>query len=374
MLKPPDMTPNGLPKRNAYLRQQKTAHHRGLVGVFPAVYPREVLWALNILPVEIWDPPLQIGSAAAHLPPNICDVARGGLELILQGHCRDLDGFLFPHTCDSIQNLGSIVNDFLDTKKPVFYFHPPRGTDGRAARGFYRRQLESLISTLRNHFDSPFDGQILAESVRMGQRIDAAVCEIYNLRAEDRLDVSNAEFYRILRAGEYVHPDDYLPILKQVIQRSGSAGQRKKPVVLSGVLPGPPAFLDLLDHLGLRVAADDLLSCSRRLQVPAGPVEDPYEALTDRYFRMSVCPTRNSTLAQRFQRLLALVRSTLAAGVIFYVLPFCDPELFDLPPLVAELKKAGIRSLVLEAGLNRQLSGQVVVRVEAFAEMIDSAR
>jgi benzoyl-CoA reductase/2-hydroxyglutaryl-CoA dehydratase subunit BcrC/BadD/HgdB len=215
---------------------------------------------------------------------------------------------------------------------------------------------------------------MLAESVRQGQRIDAAICDIYNLRGENRIDVSNADFYRILRAGEYVHPDEYLPFLKQVIQKSGSAGQRKTPVVLSGVLPGPPAFQDLLDNLGLRVAADDLLSCSRRLQVHPGPAEDPYEALADRYFRMPVCPTRNSTLARRFQRLLALVRSTRAAGVIFYVLPFCDPELFDLPPLVAELKNAGIRSLVVEAGMNRQLSGQVAVRVEAFAEMIGSER
>ena len=56
--------------------------------------------------------------------------------------------------------------------------------------------------------------------------------------------------------------------------------------------------------------------------------------------------------------------------MIFYEVPFCDPELFDLPPLIAELHRQDIRTLVVEAGLNRRLSGQVAVRVEAFAEMI----
>ncbi|KPJ76559.1 MAG: hypothetical protein AMJ54_11120 [Deltaproteobacteria bacterium SG8_13] len=366
------MTPTDLPERKAYLLHQKAEHQRNVLGVFPAVYPREILWSLNILPVEIWDPPVPIGRSAAHVPPNICDVARRGLELILQGHCGDLDGFLFPHTCDSIQNVASIVNDYLGTGKPSFFFHLPRESESRAARAFYRLQLESLSSALRKHFHRSLDTGMLVESLQWGQRIDAAIRTLYELRGQDRLDVSNSRFYSVLRAGEYLHPSDHLPCLAQLIETTGSAKPPKTPVVLSGVLPSPPAFLSLLDELDLRVAADDLLNCSRRLQVPDGPAGNPYEALTDRYFRLPVCPTRNSTLAQRVNRLLSLVGSTRAAGVIFYVVPFCDPELFDLPPLVAELKKQGVRTLVVEAGLNRQLSGQVAVRVEAFAEMIGS--
>ncbi len=366
------MTATDLPERKAYLRQQKAEHRRSLLGVFPAVYPREILWSLNILPVEIWDPPMQSGSSAGHLPPNTCDVACRGLELILQGHCDELDGFLFPHTCDTIQNLASIINDTLGSGKPCFFFHPPRVSDSKAARAFYHRQLESLASDLQRRFGGPFNAEILAASVKLGQRVDGAIREIYALRAQDRLDVGNSEFYGILRAGEYLHPDDYLPLLMQLRKMAGPAGRHPTPVVLGGVLPSPPAFLDLLDDLDLRIAADDLLNCSRRLLVPAGPLEDPLKELTDRYFRMPVCPTRHSTLQQRVDRLLTLVESTRAAGVIFYVVPFCDPELFDLPPLVAALGKEGIRTLVVEAGLNRQLSGQVAVRLEAFAEMIGS--
>ena len=111
--------------RKEYLIQQKKAG-RHVFGVFPAQYPREILWAMNAVPVEIWDPPLEITSANAHLQPYICSVVKLGLELILQGKCDDLDGFLFPHTCDSIQNLASIVNDYLGLEKPCYFFIPPR--------------------------------------------------------------------------------------------------------------------------------------------------------------------------------------------------------------------------------------------------------
>ena len=77
--------------RSDYLRRQRNDFGRTLFGVFPAQYPREILWALGALPVEIWDPPLEVTAAGAHLQPYICSVAQLGLELILQGRCDDLD-------------------------------------------------------------------------------------------------------------------------------------------------------------------------------------------------------------------------------------------------------------------------------------------
>ena len=361
-----------LPERKTYLRQQKTAHRRHLIGVFPAVYPREILWSLNILPVEIWDPPLKIKHSAAHLPPNVCDVARLGLELILQDHCGDLDGFLFPHTCDSLQNLASIVNDYLDTDKRCFFFHPPRIASGKAVKVFYRQQLKALATDLEDHFRSEISITSLQESVDLGQRIDRQVCDLYARRGQGQLAVDNADFYATLRSGEYLHPIDYLSRLQHMAKIDETTGRFKTSVVLSGILPSPPGMLQLLDDIGLQIVADDLLNCGRRLQVPAGRCENPYETLTERYFRMPVCPTRTSSVAQRIDRLLELIRSTRAAGLIFYVVPFCDPELFDLPQLIAAMNNHDIPTLVVEAGLNRKLSAQVAVRLEAFAEMIGS--
>lgn len=99
---------------------------------------------MNVVPVEIWDPPLKVSHANAHVQPYICSVVKLGLELILQGKCDDLDGFLFPHTCDSIQNLASIVYNYLGMEKPCYFFYHPKAPYRDSSRLYYLEQGISL--------------------------------------------------------------------------------------------------------------------------------------------------------------------------------------------------------------------------------------
>jgi benzoyl-CoA reductase/2-hydroxyglutaryl-CoA dehydratase subunit BcrC/BadD/HgdB len=57
-------------------------------------------------------------------------------------------------------------------------------------------------------------------------------------------------------------------------------------------------------------------------------------------------------------------------GVVIHVVKFCEPELFDVPAIRRTFAARGVPVLHLEGELERQLSGQVETRIEAFAEMI----
>ncbi len=357
------------PSRKEYIRQQKETHGRHLFGVFPAHYPREILWAMNVLPVEIWDPPLEVSHANAHLQPYICSVVKLGLELILQGQCDDLDGFLFPHTCDSIQNLASIVYDYLDIKKPCYFFYHPKAPYRSSSRRYYLEELQTLASRLEKQL-GPLDRSELKQRVQQGERLASVLRELYALRARGELCASNTEFYRVIRQGEYLHPDDFLPILEGFLADRKGEADRLYPIILSGILPNPPEILHLLDNLEARVAEDDLLNCSRRLLQPPVAREDPFEALAESYFAMPPCTTKDSPLMERVEFLLQKAAHTDARGVIFCMVKFCEPEFFDLPQVVEELKKKGLASLVVDSELNQGLSGQLATRVEAFLEMI----
>lgn len=364
-----DMLKSQPPSRREYLHQQKKSHGRYLFGVFPAQYPREILWAMGALPVEIWDPPLELSHANAHLQPYICSVVKHGLELILQGKCDDLDGFVFPHTCDSIQNLASIVNDYLGLEKPCYFFYHPKAPYGISSRHYYMAQLSALVSRLEKQL-GPIEPDKLKHSVAQGQKMAALLRDLYNLRAHGRLLASNAQFYQVIRYTEYLHPDDLIPLLEEFLAHSkGSAGVGPA-VLLSGVMPNPPEILGLLDDLGVRVADDDLLSCSRRLLIPPSQAEDPFEALTEGYFGMPPCTTKDSPVSERLDYLLEKIDCTGAKGVIFYMVKFCEPELFDIPQLVEELKARGLVTLIIDTELHQGLSGQLKTRVEAFVEMI----
>jgi benzoyl-CoA reductase/2-hydroxyglutaryl-CoA dehydratase subunit BcrC/BadD/HgdB len=324
---------------------------------------------MNALPVEIWDPPLEVSHASAHLQPYICSVVRLGLELILQGHCDGLDGFLFPHTCDSIQNLASIVNDYLGLKKPCYFFYHPKAPYRASSRDYYLKQLKDLASGLEKQL-GPLNPDELKRRVHQSRGISSLIKEVYDLRAAGKLQSSNEEFYRVLRQGEFLHPDDFLPLLSEFAETAKGEPKKGPAVIMSGVLPNPREILGLLDELGVRIADDDLLSCSRRLLVTPSTREDPFEALADGYFAMPPCTTKNSPVEERLKHLVQKIERSGAKGVIFYTVKFCEPELFDIPQLVEGLKTNGVPTLVMDTELNQGVSGQMRTRVEAFVEMI----
>ena len=354
-------------RREYLIKQKKEGRH--LFGVFPAQYPREILWAMNVVPVEVWDPPLEIMAANAHLQPYICSVVKLGLELILQGKCRDLDGFLFPHTCDSIQNLATIVNDYLGLNKPCYFFYHPKAPYHDSSRIFYREQLKGLASRLQKQL-GPLDLSKLKQQVGQGQRLAFLLRELYDIRARGGLSASNAEFYRVIRKGEFLLPGDFIPLLEEFLTASKGRSDRGPAIILSGVLPNPSELLILLDERGVRVADDDLLGCGRRFLMPPSEAEDPFEAMVESYFAMPPCTTKGSSTGERLDYLQSKIEDSGAKGVIFLTVKFCEPELFDVPQLVKELKKKGLATLVIDSELNQGLSGQLTTRVEAFVEMI----
>lgn len=357
------------PPRRPYLDAQKNDHGRRLLGVFPAQYPREILWAMNILPVEIWDPPLEVGLANGHLQPYICSVVRLGLELILQGRCADLDGFLFPHTCDSIQNIASVVHDCLGVEKPCYLFYHPKAPYRDSSRLFYQQELRQLVSSLERDF-GPLDPEQLSRSMAKGREVALLLREIYRMRAKGEFCSTNRDFYRMVRANEYLHPDDLIPLLERFSAGFRGPDPTGRRVILSGVLPNPPELLTLLDDLGVRVSGDDLLSCGRRIAAPAAWTEDPFQTLTSLYFGMPPCSTRSSPLDQRIAHLGEKIGWSRSQGVIFCIVKFCEPELFDVPLLVEWLKAKKIPTLVLDTELNQGLSGQISTRVEAFVDLL----
>jgi benzoyl-CoA reductase/2-hydroxyglutaryl-CoA dehydratase subunit BcrC/BadD/HgdB len=137
------------------------------------------------------------------------------------------------------------------------------------------------------------------------------------------------------------------------------------------VLPNPPQLLNLLDQLGVRVTDDDLLACSRRLPVAPVSTGNPFEALADSYFALPPCTTKASPVAARCDHLLEKVKRSNAAGVIFCMVKFCEPELFDLPLVIEALKQRKLATLALDTEINQGMSGQVQTRIEAFVEILE---
>jgi len=395
-----------IPRRMDVIRDYR---QRGgsVAAVFPIHYPRELLRAFDILPVEVWGPPrVSTSQGAAHLQPYVCSIVQNALSFLQSGGLDVVDLLLVPHTCDSLQGLGSILIDFIKPRQPVLTLYVPRGQRDSDV-DFLADELRAsyrLLEAITGR--SPSDPE-LADAIRREEAADALLAELH--RDRQRLPLSDEAFYRLIRSREYLPAEDFIEIAQagragfhtrhtrrdgpdsragfqtrhtrrdgpesragfhtRHSQRDLNPALQGIPVILSGILPEPMSLFGALAEMGGRVAADDLACCGRRLY-PAGQSADPFRHMAERIVGAPPDPTRGSPIQERLDHLLRLIEVSDAKGVVFYDIKFCEPELFDLPQLRQGLREAGIPSLALEVDINDQLSQPVLNRLAAFLEMI----
>ncbi len=360
--------------RNQYIARQRQAHGRRAVAVLPIHYPKELLTALDLLAVELWGPPgPPRGDAAGRIQSYVCSLARNALAFLAAGGADAVDGVLFPHTCDSIQGLATLATDFGGWGKARFTFLHPKGPPRESSRAYLAAELRSLARELEALAGRRLEPSRLDWAIRLHRQIDESRAAL--LDARPRLAVSDAELYALLRRGEWLWPEEHLAELREARARFPEGPVRPGvPVLVSGYVPEPAAFLEVLGRAGAYVAADDYAAVGRRVVRAAPEPDDPWQALEERAWAAPPCPTRSADAAERVRHLQALLDRSGARGAILHLVKFCEPELFDVPAIRGAFAARGIPVLLLEGELEAGLSGQAVTRIEAFAEMLSGGR
>jgi benzoyl-CoA reductase/2-hydroxyglutaryl-CoA dehydratase subunit BcrC/BadD/HgdB len=371
-----------IPRRSEAIRTFKEGG--GLVAaVLPIHYPRALLRAFNVLPVEVWGPPgVDASFGAAHLQPYVCSIVRNALSFLQAGGLDEVDFIIVPHACDSLQGLGSLLIDFVHPKQPVIPLYLPRGARASDA-AFLAEELRSVYHRLEEvTLRSPPDAQLL-KSVQREEAADRLFSELYQRRRQ--LAVAQIEFYRLIRSREYLAAEVFRELAQSVLaqasppppdpplarRRTTGEGELWKgiPIVLSGILPEPMSLFESIAEMGGVVVADDLACCGRRVY-PPGQSDDPFRRMAESLLAAPPDPMRGSPIQDRLDHLLRLTRSSGAKGVVLYDVKFCEPELYDLPDLRRGLQEAGIPSTAVQVDLNDPLAHQTLTRLEAFLEMI----
>ena len=357
--------------RGEHIRAQREEHGRKAIAVLPVHYPKELLTALDVLAVELWGPPgAPRGDDAGRIQSYICPVVRKGLAFLASGGAGAVDAVLFPHTCDSLQQLATLAADFGGWDKPALTFQHPKGSPRPSARTFLGGELRMLVRKLEILTGRPLDTSRLEAAVRLHDEIDRLRGAL--LDAGPRLAMSDAELYALLRRGEWLWPEDHLHELREaqaaVRDRPARAGV---PILVTGYVPEPMALFDVLEQAGAFVAGDDYAAVGRRLVRSRGAGEG-WTGVLERYLSAPPCPTRCADQRARMQHLARLLERSGARGVIVHGVKFCEPELFDVPAIRATFAARGVPVLQLESELERDLSAQAVTRVEAFVEMLSA--
>ncbi len=360
--------------RSEEIRTQRERHGRKAVAVLPIHYPKALLTGLDLLAVELWGPPgPPRGDQAGRIQAYVCAVVRNALAFLAGGHADAVDGVLFPHTCDSLQQLATLATDLGGWKKPAFTFLHPRGPDRPSARRFLEAELRRLAGTLEALAGRPLTDERLAAALALHAEVDAARAALLEARA--RLPMDDTRLYALLRRGEWRWPADHLIELRAALATLADRPvQRGLPILVTGYVPEPAALLGTLNQAGAYLAADDYAAVGRRVvRAAPAPSADPWKTLVDLHFAAPPCPTRAADTAPRMAHLAGLAERSGARGVLVHVQKFCEPELFDVPVIRETFAARGLPVLVLEGELEGTLSGQAVTRLEAFVELLGAA-
>jgi benzoyl-CoA reductase/2-hydroxyglutaryl-CoA dehydratase subunit BcrC/BadD/HgdB len=355
-----------IPRRSAVAEEYKAKCGR-VAAVLPVHYPRALLRAFDILPMEVWGPPQQESDrGAAHMQGYFCSVVRNALSFLQAGGLECCDIILVPHTCDSLQGLGSILLDFIQPRQPILPLYIPRG-GGNLEIDFFTNELAALSARLHEITgSSPSDDEMLA-SIAREEEADALLARLHAERL--RFSLSDAQHYRLLRAREYLPAEAFSALALAALEQPSAEPPPGIPVLLSGIVPEPMSIFEAFSKSGGLVAADDLASCGRRLY-PPGRSNRPLQRMAESLLSGPPDSTRGSSVQARLEHLLALARASSARGVVFYGVKFCEPELFYLPQLKRDLQAAGLPSTAIEIDINEPLSHRTITRLEAFLEML----
>ena len=351
-------------------KQVALAHKRqgGLVAaVLPIHGPRALLRAHGALPIEVWGPPnIHAALGASHLQPYVCSVVTNALSFLLSGGLQVADMILVPHACDSLQGLGSILIDFLQPAQPVLPFYLPRARR-ESDLDFLTAELRALGASLAELTGAHPSLQDLARCLDQEQAADELLGRLHAARA--RLPLREWQVFALIRSREFLPAEQFIALVQPVLEADTHPVRTGVPIILSGILPEPRAWVDALDDAGAVIVADDLAGCGRRLY--AGGVSlDPYRRMAERLLSGPPDPMLGRPISERVDHLVHLARTTGARGVVFLVVKFCEPELFDLPLVRWRLKEVGLPSIAIEIELNDAHPLQAMTRIEAFVEML----
>lgn len=376
VMKPIEELYNDRGKRARELREAG----KKIIGYFCCFVPDEIITALDMVPYRIQgsqsDP---IDEADALLEPMACPFARSCFNLALKGEYDFLDGFVAPHSCDTIEHLYHIWH----SNKPSPFNHMINVPHmmGPSSDQFYKKELQYFISRLEEFSGRKLEAQKLKDAIRLYNRRRALLRELYGLRRENPPRMSGTEITKVLVAGMGITAVEHIDLLETLI-----AEIKKRPA------PGPDglpriflwgneiddiAFVKLVEECGAHVVMDDLCTGSRFFWEDVPETEDPLDGLATRYL-CTHCPrslkpqdgNRAEDLESRFSYIREFVDDWKANGAIFYIVRYCDTCELEGPDLKEYLNGLKLPVLMIEDDYSTSTIGQLRTRIQAFLEMI----
>ncbi len=360
----------------SYVREWKERTGGQAIGILPIYFPKEVLHASGVLPVELYGggDMIDVVQGDSFYQSYICHIPRSMIDLGLSGKLDVISGLICPFTCDVIRNFSGVWR-LLFRDKYVRFFDQPQN---------YAPEIggEYLISQLREVLEFLEQGGKKVTTERLNKSIELynynrkLIRKLYDMRSERPWQVPSFEVYLLMRAGNVLEVSEFNEMLVQYMETVDQVDRKPldnvRVIVWGAFCEQPPLnLIKVMDLAGCYVVDDDLILGNRYLDTEVEVGDDPIKSLSYAYLQSQVPSScRFEEYNPKTKKLIGMVRERNAEGVIFAAPSFCDPALADRPFYQQELEKESIRYITLQYSEDSSHFGLIREQIGTFADSI----
>ena len=265
----------------------------------------------------------------------------------------------------------------------VYDMELPPVKESEIGREYWRRSVRQFTKEVGKLTGKKVTKKGLKQSISKIGRAQLAYHRINEMRkltplpflGKDMFMVTNAFFFDDLERWTVATEKLADEIEQRAKDGYNTAGRRSPRIVFTG---SPPVFPNLklplmIEQSDAVIVADETCSSNRLLNDMVSVDEwfmyDMVDAVADRYLKSCTCPifTMND---DRIRRIIELVRSSNADGVIYQAFAGCGVYEMEQRSVAKALEKEGIPMLYVETDYSPSQGGQLSTRVEAFVESL----
>ncbi len=352
-----------------------------VAGYTCSFLPLEVLHAAGILPFRLWGKgttSMAIGDA--YFGPFICSFPKCILQLAGEKKYAFLDGAIITPGCDSVRRIHECWRKAAEDIGPgvipdfFHYFHAPhKKADYSIA--WFADEIRLLMKALEEHFGAKISDEALRESIRTYNKTADLLKKLEASRSGKKSRINGVDTLTVILAGLAMPNEEFNPLLEALLpelEKIDDAAPGKKRLMLLGSVNDDIEFIKTIEGKRGVVVADDL--CFNR-GIDPGPLEsvdDPVEALAEKYLGYNFCPRMFGGYKERLNRIIERIDKTGVEGVVMINIRFCDLHGSENGLYERALEDRGVPCIRLEREYGPQIAtGRIRMRMDAFYERLD---
>ena len=346
-----------------YLKEGKK-----VVAVTPVYTPQEIIHSMGLVPMGVWGADMEINEAKKYYPAFICSIMQTVLELGIKGEYEGVSAIVIPSLCDSLKTLGQ---NWKYAVKDIPFIPMTYPQNRKPAYGikFTKAGYERVIRDLEVATGAHFSEFALAESNKIYNEHNAVMREFAEIAAE--AEITAVQRSDVFKSAWFMLPEEHTAIVRKLNEelKNGPKAEGKLKVLVTGILADSPNLLKTFDENEIKIVADDVAHESRQYRTDVPDMENPVDALAQKFADMDNCTLLYDRDKKRVDYIIEQAKKHDAKGVIVLMTKFCDPEEFDYVPIKRACDAAGLMHLNIEVDRQMVNYEQAHTMIQAFKEM-----